>query len=159
MKYKVRDRVFGFGDDSWVEDEQGDKVFLLDGKAFRMRQVFELKDRDDRVVAEIKEKRLSVRDTMIIERDGERLATVHKKMIHLVHDRFEIELEGGGEWTAKGDILDKEYEIKGDHGTIAKISRKWFSIRDTYGIEVEPGMDVPLVLAAAIAVEAISEDD
>lgn len=44
MRFLVRDRLLGFGDDYWIEDEHGNKVFLVDGKAMRLRDTFELKD-------------------------------------------------------------------------------------------------------------------
>ena len=42
MRYLVRERLFSIGDDSWVTDERGDKVFLVDGKALRLHETFEL---------------------------------------------------------------------------------------------------------------------
>jgi uncharacterized protein YxjI len=44
MRFLVRDRLLGFGDDYWIEDDRGNKVFLVDGKAMRLRDAFELKD-------------------------------------------------------------------------------------------------------------------
>ena len=44
MRYLVRERLFTITDDFWVTDERGDKVFLVDGKALRLRETFELKD-------------------------------------------------------------------------------------------------------------------
>ena len=37
----------------------------------------------------------------------------------------------------QGNILDHEYRI----GNVAEVSKKWFRIRDTYGVEVDPGQD------------------
>ena len=45
MRFLVRDRLLGIGDDYWIEDEHGRKAFLVDGKAMRLRDTFELKDR------------------------------------------------------------------------------------------------------------------
>ncbi|MEO5876052.1 MAG: LURP-one-related family protein [Streptosporangiaceae bacterium] len=159
MKYKVTDRVLAIGDDSWIEDESGHRVFLLDGKSLRLRQTYELKDPDGTVLAVIRKKAVALRETMLVERDGHTLATVHKKVIHLIHDRFAIDLHEGGDWTAKGDFLDKEYEIEGERGTVAQITRKWLRLRDTYTVEVMTGYDVPLVLALAVAVDALAEVD
>ena len=39
----------------------------------------------------------------------------------------------------QGNILDHEYKIEGPAGTIAEVCKKWFRVRDTYGVNVEPG--------------------
>jgi uncharacterized protein YxjI len=37
------------------------------------------------------------------------------------------------------------------------VSKRWFRVRDTYGIEIEPGEDEALVLAAVVALEALTD--
>lgn len=158
MKFLIRDRVFGIGEDFWVEDENGEKAFLVDGKALRIRQTFELKTREGEVVAVIRKKLMTVHDTMVIERDGDKIATVHKKHFTLLRDQLKVDHEGGGEWTVSGDLLDKEYGIVGEEGPVAVISRKWFRVRDTYAVDIVDGYDVPLALAVAVAVDALTEE-
>ena len=85
---------------------------------------------------------------MEIERDGDTVATVKKALITPLRDRFSIDLEDGGELSAKGNIVDHEYEIERDGHKVAEISKRWFRIRDTYGIEIVPGENDALILAA-----------
>jgi uncharacterized protein YxjI len=158
MKFLMRERMFSIGDDYWIEDENGDRAFLVDGKALRLRQTFELKDAAGETLAVIKKKVISVRDTMIVERDGDTVAKVHKKLFSPLRHKMVIELDGGQEWTANGDIIEKNYEIEGEEGTIARTSRKWFRIRESYGIEIDHP-DVPLVIAVAVAVEELAHAD
>jgi uncharacterized protein YxjI len=157
MKFMMRERMFGIGEDFWIEDESGQRVFLVDGKALRLRQTFELKDPEGTVLTVIRKKLVSVRDTMIVERDGETVAKVHKKLFSPLRHKMTIELADGQEWTAAGDIIEKNYSIEGDQGVVAETSRKWFRIRESYGIEVDHP-DVPLVLSVAVAVDELAED-
>jgi uncharacterized protein YxjI len=92
---------------------------------------------------------------MAIERGGDSLATVRKALVGL-RDRFSIDVAGGGEMKAKGNIVDHEYEIDRDGQTIATVSKRWFRVRDTYGVEIAPGEDDALVLAIAVCVDALS---
>jgi len=156
MKYQMREKLASIGDDSWIEDEQGNKVFKVDGKALRMRQTFELKDMSGAEVAKIQERKLHVRDTMAIERDGKKIAEVHKRLVG-IRNRLKVDLAGGDEWTIKGKFTDHEYEIKGEHGGVATISKKWFRVRDTYGIDIAPDHDDALILAITVAVESLTE--
>ncbi|GAA4615078.1 LURP-one-related/scramblase family protein [Actinoallomurus liliacearum] len=157
MKFVMRERMFSIGDDFWIEDEAGQRVFLVDGKALRLRQTFELKGPGGEIFAVIRKKMVSIRDTMLIEAEGGTVAKVHKKLFSPLRHKMEIELADGQEWTATGDLIEKNYRIESDQGVVAETSRKWFRIRDTYGIEVYHP-DVPLVLAVAVAVDELAED-
>ena len=159
MRYLVRERLFSIGDDSWVTDERGDKVFLVDGKALRLRATFELKDASGAVLATIRKKALAFTDTLEIEHDGAVAATVRKALFSPLHHRANIEIPGRGELEAVGNIIGKDFEIRDGHQVIAQVSRSWFRIRDTYGVEVAPGQDEVLFLAVAVALDRIRRDD
>ena len=87
----------------------------------------------------IQERKLSVRDPMEIERDGKTVATIKKALITPLRDRYSIDVEDGGDLEAKGNIVDHEFKIERDGDKVAEISKRWFRVRDTYGIEVAPG--------------------
>ena len=87
-----------------IEDDQGEKVFKVDGKALRARSTYLIKDRGGNELAKVQEKKLSVRDKMKVERDGRTLATVHKALVG-IRDRYDIEVEDGPGLEARGDFL------------------------------------------------------
>jgi len=155
-RFQMQEKLASIGDDSWIEDDQGDRVYKVDGKALRVRDTFVLKDRGGSEVAKIQEKKLRVRGTMEIERDGRTLATVHKALVG-IRDRFEIDIEDGEDLSARGNVLDHEYEIKRNGDVIATVSKKWLRVRDTYGIEVREGEDAPLLLALTVAIDKLSD--
>ena len=159
MRYAVRERMFSIGEDFWITDEQGNRAFLADGKVMRLRQTVELKDGSGAVVAVVRKKLMAVRETMEIERGGALAATVHKALISPLHHRSVIDLADGGQLEAVGNILDKEFEITGGGRTLARISRAWFRLRDTYGVDVAPGEDDVLFLAIAVALDRIQHDE
>ena len=53
-------------------------------------------------------------------------------------------------------MVDHEFEIKHDGDTVAEISKRWFRVRDTYGIQVGPGQDDALVLAATVCIDEMA---
>jgi uncharacterized protein YxjI len=154
-RFQMREKLLSIGDDFWIEDEDGDRVYKVNGKAMRIRDTFVLEDRDGQEVAKIQEKKLTIRDKMQIERGDRTLATIHKAMIG-IRDRFDVDVEDGEDLKARGNITDHEYEIKRDGDVVAKVSKKWFRVRDSYGIEVEPGEDVALILALTVAIDNMS---
>jgi uncharacterized protein YxjI len=155
-RFRMREKLLSIGDDFWIEDEAGNRAYRVDGKAARLRKTILLKDASGREVAKIQERKLSVRDKMAIERDGETIATVRKALVG-IRDRFAIDVEGGEGLKAHGNIVDHEYEIERDGETIARVSKKWFRVRDTYGVELRPGADEGMLLAAVVALEALTD--
>ena len=154
MRFQMHEKLFSIGDDYWIEDSNGNRAFKVNGKALRIRDTWVLEDRDGHEVAKIKERKLSVRDKISID-VGDEHATVKKAMIGL-RDRFHVELDHGEDLKVHGNVVDHEYEVERDGHEIAKISKKWFRVRDTYGIEVGDVRDVPLVLAVSVAVDALA---
>jgi uncharacterized protein YxjI len=151
----MRDKLVSIGDDAWIEDDDGERVYKVDGKALRIRDTFVLEDRDGNEVAKIQERKLRVRGTMAIERDGRTVATIHKALVGF-RDRFKIEVEDGEDMHAHGKILDHEYKIERDGDTVASVSKKWFRVRDTYGVEIRDGEDEALILAMTVALDELT---
>ena len=154
-RYQMRERVFAIGDDFWVETDGGERAFKVNGKALRMRKTLVVEAPSGEELFTVRERKLSVRDKMTIERDGDTAATVKKALIG-IRERYNIDLDSGGELQAKGNIVDHEYEIERDGDTIARISKRWFRVRDTYGIEVAAGENDALILAATVCIDEMS---
>lgn len=155
-RYQMREKLFSVGDDFWIETESGERAFKVNGKALRVRSTFILESPSGEELVKIQEKKLRIRDTMEIERDGETVATVKKALITPLRDRFAIELEDGGELSAKGNIVDHEYEIERDGHKVAEVSKRWFRVRDTYGIEIAAGENDALILAATVCIDEMA---
>ncbi len=157
-KYQMREKAFAIGDDYWIETDGGEKVFKVNGKAFRVRDTLVLETPGGEELFKIQEKKLSVRDKMEIERGGRTVATVKKALISPLRDRFSIDVEGGEDMEAKGNIVDHEYKIERDGDKVAEVSKKWFRVRDTYGIEIAPDQDDALILAVTVCIDQMSHD-
>ena len=155
-RYQMREKLFAIGDDFWVETEAGQRAFKVDGKALRVRSTFILESPSGEELYKIQEKKLRVRDTMEIERDGDTVAKIKKALVTPLRDRFSIDLKDGGELSAKGNIVDHEYGIERDGQKIAEISKRWFRVRDTYGIEIAPGENDALIIAATVCIDEMA---
>jgi uncharacterized protein YxjI len=158
VRYKMRQRLLSIGEDFTIEDEHGQAVYTVDGKIMRIRETFVIEDRQGHEVATIREKKLALRDSMNILRAGETITTISKAWFTPIRDKFMIDVKGGQDLVAQGDILDHEYEIRRDGTSIAHVSKHWFAFRDTYGIEIIPGEDEGLILAIAVAIDEMVHD-
>lgn len=157
-RYKMRQHLLSLGEDFTIEDERGEPVYKVDGKLLRIRETFVIEDRQGNEVATIREKKIALRDSMKILRGGDTIATIRKAWISPFRDKFTVDVEGGEDLVAQGNILDHEYEIRRGSDTVAHISKRWFSFRDTYGIDVASGEDDGLVLALAVAIDEMAHD-
>jgi len=59
----------------------------------------------------------------------------------------------------QGNITDHEYEVRRDGETVAEISKRWFSIRDTYAVDVAPDENIAFVLALTVAVDWLGHEE
>ncbi|NJP05118.1 MAG: hypothetical protein HC837_05555 [Chloroflexaceae bacterium] len=155
-RYRMRERIFAIGDDFWIEDDQGQRVFKVDGKAFRLRSTLFFEDRQGNKIYKIQEKMLRIRDTMAIYRGDDVAATVHNALFTPLRDRWKVSIPGGEDLVTQGNILNHAYQIRRGRQTVASISKKWFRIRDTYGVEVQPGEDALLVLAITVVIDMMA---
>ena len=137
--YQMREKLFAIGDDYWIETDDGERVFKVNGKAFRIRDTLVLETPGGDELFTIQEKKLSVRDKMTIERDGHTVATVRKAIVSPLRDRFSIDVEDGED-------------------RVAEVSKRWFRVRDTYGIEIAPDQDDALILAVTVCIDQMTHD-
>ena len=155
--YQMRQKLVSIGDDFWIENDRGERVYKVDGKALRLRQTLIFEDPQGHELAKIQEKMLRVKDTMEIEGpNGETLATVKKALITPLRDRWVVKVGDGPDLDIQGNILDHEYTIESGRDKVAEISKKWFRVADTYGVEVAPGQNDLVILAATVAVDMMA---
>ena len=158
-RYQMREDLISIGDDFWIENENGQRVFRVDGKVLRIKKTYVFLDMAGKPLCSIKERLLTIKDTMEIESpDGEELAVIKKALISPLRERWTVKVRNGPDLDVQGNILDHEYAIKQGRNKIAKVSKKWFRLNDTYGVEIVEGQNDILILAIAVAMDAMSHE-
>ena len=153
-RYQMREKLVSIGNDFWIENAAGQKTFKVDGKAMRVRDTLKFEDAHGKELCRIQEKKVRIKDTMNIESpSGETLATVKKALITPVRDRWTIKVGNGPDLEIQGNIVDHEYKIEEGRTKVAEVSKKWFRVRDSYGVEIAPGQNDILILAATVAID------
>jgi uncharacterized protein YxjI len=153
-RYQMRQRLIAIGDDFFIENEAGQRVFKVDGKVLRVRDTLKFKDLQGNTLCQIQERMLRVKDVMAIEDgDGNKVAEVKKALITPLRDRWTVKIRSGPDLEVQGNILDHEYEIKEGRRKVAQVSKKWFRVRDTYGVEVAPDQEDVVILAVTVALD------
>jgi uncharacterized protein YxjI len=157
MMYLIRERFFRLGQDSEITDEQGRPVLHVDGKVLSLRNRLVLRDLDGREVAQVHRKLAALRPTYQISVAGLKAAEVRKHLFTPFRDRFTIDVPGPDDLEMEGDLFDHEFTIRRHGQTVATVSKRWFSVRDTYAVDIAPDQDDLLILAAVLALD-LAED-
>jgi uncharacterized protein YxjI len=159
VHYQLRQRLFSIGDDYWIETDTGQRAYKVDGKALRLRKTLIFEDADGRKLAKIQERVARIKDSMEIEdADGHRVALVKKALFSPLRDRWVVEIEDGPELEVQGNVLDHEYTFSDDDAPVATVSKRWFRVADTYGVEIDADQDPVVVLAATVAVDMMAHE-
>jgi len=156
-RYKIRQEMFSIGDDFWIENQDGDRVFKVDGKVLRLGKTLVFEDMNGNKLCQIEERLLTFKDTMVVEdADGHQMAVIKKGLIAPLGDHWTVKVRKGPDLDVQGNILDYEYSIMQRRKKIAEVSKKWLTLTDTYGVEIDEGQNDILILAVAIAIDMMS---
>ena len=160
MRYLMKEKILAWGDDFTIRDESGREVFYVDGKIFSFGDKLSFRDvASKQELAVIDQKLLSIGPTYEIYRGGRRAAVVKKKLFTMFRNKFSVDVPGPDDLEAKGDFINKDYTFNRAGREVARASKKWFRMTDTYGIEVAPGEDDVLILASAVVIDLCMHPD
>jgi uncharacterized protein YxjI len=159
MRYIMRERILSWGDDYTIITAAGEDTYYVDGTVFSFGNKLSFKDMRGAEVARIEQKLLSLGPQYEISRDGRTVAVVKKHLFTLLRARFTVDVPGPDDLEAAGDFLDHEYTFARAGGEVARVSKKWFSLTDTYGVDINEGEDDVLILASAVVIDLVSHPD
>jgi len=158
-RYQLREDLISIGDDFWIENENGQRVFRVDGKILRISKTYAFLNMAGNTLCRIRERLLTIKDTMEIEdAEGQEMAVIRKALISPLRDRWNVKVRNGPDLDIQGNILDHEYTISQGRQRIAEVSKKWFRITDTYGVEIADNQNDILILAIVVAMDAMTHE-
>lgn len=159
MRYLMRQKLFSFGDDFTIRDADGRDVFFVDGAAFSFGDKLSFQDMTGNELAHIRQRLLAWGPTYEIWRGGQLLATVKKELFTFFRCRFFVDVPGPDDLEATGNFTDHEYQFVRGGRDVAAVSRQWFSLGDTYGVDVAEGEDDVLILASTVVIDMACHGD
>jgi uncharacterized protein YxjI len=157
--YVLNEKLMSLSGDLWIEDEQGNHAFEVDGKALSVHDTHILKDLQGNPLYEISQALGHLHRTFEIKRDGQVVATVQQAMLTLLGDRFKITLAGGEELAVAGDWIDRDFRVSQGGRDVIVASRRLMSLHGSYGVQIAPEFDTPLGLAIVIALERMEREE
>ncbi|MGE5607947.1 MAG: LURP-one-related/scramblase family protein [Bacillota bacterium] len=153
MRYQMKEKLFAFGDDFTIRDADGRDVFFVDGRVFSLGDKLSFQDMHGNELAFIRQKLLSWGPTYEIYRDSHLFAIVKKSLFTFFHCTFTIDVPGPDDLEATGNLFDREYTFTRHGQVVAAVSKSWFTLTDTYGVDIAPDEDDVLILASTVVID------
>jgi len=155
MRLVLKQEFWSWGDDFTIRDEAGNDRYLVDGRAFSFGDELTIRDMTGAVVASISQRLFSWGPKYEIHRPGRGVVEVAKEHFTFFHCQFTVDGPGDEDYEALGDFLDHDYEFTRGGGVVARVSKAWFTLSDSYGIEIADSEDPVLLLATAVVIDLI----
>ena len=135
MKYQVREKLFSFTDDFTIKNEREEASFYVRGKFLSIGHKLNLEDLNGNSLYYIEQKLFKfLPEYYIYDSTGNQIAKV-KKQFTFFKPKFEIQ-SNYGSYELNGNIFDHDFEITKNNSICAVISKRWFSLSCTYGIDI-----------------------
>lgn len=154
MKLYIRAKRFSMRDTLGVENEKSETVYEIKSEWLSFGRKVHIYDQGNEEVASIEEKKLGFSPRYSITQLETEVAVVKKENNRLAAD-FDIDKLN---WKIKGDVEDNEFKIKKGLRTIAELKKKWFSVGESFVLDVEEEQDSIVALAIVIAIWCLKED-
>jgi uncharacterized protein YxjI len=158
MRYVMKEKIWAMGNDFVIKDENGNDVFLVDGRAFSLGQKLSFQDTTGSELAFISQKLLSFKKTYEIFRNNRLFAAVVKELTFF-KDKFTVDVPGPNDYEVRGNFFDHEYAFIRSGREVAHVSKEFFSWADTYGVDIIEGEDDITILATAVVIDLVCHDD
>jgi uncharacterized protein YxjI len=159
MIYLIKQKLFSWGDDFTIKDQTSQDRFFVDGKAFSLGNQLSFQDMAGNELAFIRQKLLSWGPTYEISKGDQLLVVVHKELFTFFKCSFTIDVSGPNDLQAQGDFLDHSYAFTRNGSQVAEVSKQWFTLGDTYGVQIAQGEDDVLILASTVAIDMACHGD
>ena len=157
--YQMRQKLFSLRDQFRIRDAEGNDAYVVKGRLISIRDRFSFEDVQGRQLLEIRQKLVSWRPQYRIYSEGRLCAIVQKRLLSVLGSRFAISIKGEPNLRAKGNFLDYEYRFLRGRRQVAQVSKRWFALADSYGVQVdEERVGDLLILACAVIIDMINHN-
>lgn len=157
MRYIVRQKIFTIGDKFTIRDELGNDLFLVKRQILSVGKKLRIYDMSENELCYIEQKLFKFLPEYHIFKNGESQAVIKKKLAFLKH--IFLITASDGEYTVSGNMWGYEFSIQKDEGVVATVSKKFFSVADTYSVDIDDSLDQLKILAMVIVIDMVLHDN
>lgn len=153
MKLYIKQKPFSWNDKFTVKDENSVDVYFVKGEILSFGKKLHIYDRYNNEAAFVKQKMLTFMPKFEIFKDGLSVGEIQKRFT-LFKQQYTVT---GIDWHIHGDFFSHSFTISDNRGTVARISKEWFTWGDSYALDVRDASDSVTALAAVLVIDCINE--
>ena len=157
MRYKIKQRIFSFGDNFAITDEQENDRYIVQGKVFSFGDKLRIMDLSGNELFYIEQQLFRFLPEYYIYAGDQQVAVV-KKQLSFFTPKFVIDSINGA-YDIEGNIFGYDFQIYKEGRMVAVINKKWFAFGDSYGVEIVDGEDHAFLLTLAIVIDQVLHDE
>lgn len=157
MRFEMRQKFWSVGEKFEIKDQSGSTAFTVEGKVFSWGDKLRLLDATGREAAYIEQKLLTFKPRYKIYRDGREFAEVVKEWSWF-KKKFTLDVPGPNDYSVTGSFWDHEFVFERGGRVVAEASKSYFSLTDSYGVDITEGEDVVSILATCVVIDMVLDD-
>lgn len=151
MKHYVEQQLFSLKDRFYIQDEFGHEEYYVESDFFSFGKKFHIYDQYQQQVAYISQKVWSFLPKFEIYVENNYIGQIVKELT-LFNPRYYLE---NSDLQVEGNFLAHDYSIYNSQGTIATISKEWWTFGDKYCIDVKEGIQPIIAIAIMLSIDAV----
>ena len=158
MRYQIKQKLLSLTENFTIQDEAGRDVLKVSGKLIGSTKT--ISDMAGLELATVKRRYLTIRRTFEVRIGGQVVAVIRGRLFRLIGAAFEIETTSGP-IEVDGRLFERDYTLRRGGKPIAQISKRWFSLTDSYGVDIFDQNDTLICIATVLAIDSFldSKDD
>jgi len=153
MKLYIKQKVFSWKDKFTVKDEAGIDKYTVEGEFFSLGKKLHIKDMDEKEVAFIHQKVMSLMPRYFVFKGEEQAAEIVKKFTFFK----QAYVVNGPNWKVEGNFNAHMYRVFDEDNPVITIEKAWFSWGDSYVLDIDESVDEVLGLAVVLAIDAANQ--
>lgn len=158
MIYRIKEKMWSWGEEFSITDEAGNECFFVKSKAFSWGNQLSFQDKDRTELALIKQKVMSWKQTYHIIIGDEHFADIVKEWSWF-KKKFTLDVPGPNDYTIEGSFWQHEFLFERGGRQVATVSKELWAWTDSYGVNVADDEDHLAILCTCIVIDQVLDDE
>ena len=152
MIYQIKEKFWSLGNDFSINDSKGSPQFYVKGNVFSWGHNLSFRNKNN------DQKLFSFKPKYKIIINGKDFAEITKEWSWF-NKKFTLNVPGPNDYTIEGSFWNHEFTFKRNNKIVAKITKKFFNLTDTYSIDISDEEDKVSILCTCIVIDQILDDE
>ncbi|TCK92348.1 uncharacterized protein YxjI [Natranaerovirga hydrolytica] len=158
MKYLIREKIFALTNDFTIKDENESPCYEVQSKFLTIGKKLHFRDMSGTELLYIEQQLFKFLPEYFIYDYKKNLLGKVKKKLSFITAQFDI-TSSYGNYQMEGDLFRYNFVVRKNGLEVARVSKKFFSFTDHYGVDVADNEDQTFMLALIIVIDQIVHDN